>query len=131
MSAANRAKPTSSELEILKVLWERGPSTAREVLERLKSRKPVGYTTILKMLQLMEPKGIVAVDRSARSHVYSARLKRDSTMRKLVREFVDRTFDGALDEALVHLVDGKKIDAATLSKLEARIQELKKKEQKS
>lgn len=130
MAPAEKNKPTEFELQILKILWERGPSTAREVLEALEGRKPMGYTTVLKMLQLMEPKGMVSVDRSERSHVYRAALKRTQTLRKIAREFVDRAFDGAVDEALVHLVDARKLDATTLAKLENRIAELKKKEKR-
>ena len=123
-------RPTEFELRVLKVLWENGPSTARAVLERMPSKRPVGYTTVLKMLQLMEKKSMVAVDRSARSHVYSARRKKESTLRHLTSDFVDRAFDGAADELLVHLVKDGRLSSRDLDELETRIAELRRKEEK-
>jgi BlaI family penicillinase repressor len=120
-------QPTDFELELLKVLWDRGPSTAREVLQIIEETRPVGYTTILKMLQVMEKKEMVDVDRSERSHVYGASLQKNKTMRGLVSRFVDRTFDGAADALLLHLAEGK-IDAKTLDQLENKIAELRAKE---
>lgn len=121
-------QPTDFELELLKVLWERGASTAREALKVIEDTRSVGYTTVLKMLQVMEKKGMVDVDRSERSHVYSATLQRKKTMSSLVSRFVNRTFDGAADDLLLHLADGK-INSKTLDQLESRIAELRAKEE--
>lgn len=123
-----KANPTDFELAILKVLWQHGPSTAREVLERLRGRRQVGYTTVLKMLQLMEEKGMVSVDRSARSHVYAPRMREASTLRRLVGDFVDRAFDGAADRALVHLVEDGRLGTDELDDLERKIAELRRRE---
>ena len=126
-----RRKPTDFELDALKVLWDRGPSTAREVHEALRPRRSVGYTTVLKILQLMEEKEMVAVDRSQRSHVYSPRLRRSSTLKNLVRDFVDRAFDGASSEALVHLVESSRgLKGAELDRIEELIAELRDKEKR-
>ena len=73
----NRRQPTPAELEILRVLWEHGPSTVREVHERSSSERPTGYTTVLKLLQIMTDKGLVRRDESARAHVYAAALPED------------------------------------------------------
>ncbi|MAG55636.1 MAG: transcriptional regulator [Planctomycetes bacterium] len=126
---ARTPQPTDAELRLLKVLWERGGSTARAVLEALPARRKVGYTTVLKILQVMEEKGLVSVDRGARSHVYSPRAGRGPTMRRLVADFVQRTFDGATDEMLVHLVDGRALDDAALNELEARVAALRGREE--
>ncbi|MEZ6194732.1 MAG: BlaI/MecI/CopY family transcriptional regulator [Planctomycetota bacterium] len=121
------SRPTEFELELLKILWDRGPATAREILEAIEERRPVGYTTVLKMLQLMEKKDMVAVDRTARSHVYSAALERGRTLGGLVEEFVSRAFDGAAEDMLVHLVKGR-LDAEALERLQRRLEELKEEE---
>jgi BlaI family transcriptional regulator, penicillinase repressor len=120
-------RPTETELELLKVLWDRGPSTAREVLASVEEERAVGYTTILKMLQVMEKKGLVDVDRERRSHVYAAAIERGHTLGGLVDDLVRRAFDGAAEDLLVHLV-GRKPDEDTLSRLEQRIAELRQKE---
>ena len=120
-------RPTETELELLKVLWDRGPSTAREVLAAIEEQRPVGYTTVLKMLQVMDKKGLVTVDRERRSHVYAAAIERDSTLGGLVDDLVHRAFDGAAEELLVHLV-GSRPDAEALDRLERRIAELREEE---
>jgi len=88
-----RRRPTDAELEILRVLWTRGPSTVREVTESL-GRK-TGYTTALKQLQIMTEKRLVARDESTRTHVYSAAYTEDQTQRHLVRDLLTRAFDGS------------------------------------
>src|SRR5262245_36997488 len=83
------APPTDFELRILKVLWKHGGKTAREVLELLPAQRALGYTTVLKMLQIMEQKRMVAVDRTERAHVFSARIEEAATLGRLAAEFVD------------------------------------------
>jgi predicted transcriptional regulator len=87
-------RPTESELAILRVLWAHGPSTVRQVHERLEGRG-VGYTTTLKLMQIMADKGLVGRDESARTHVYTARVSEDRTQRQLVRDLVERAFGGS------------------------------------
>ena len=86
-------KPTDSELEILRVLWTRGPSTVRQVAAQLD--REAGYTTILKLLQIMTEKGLVVRDESERTHVYQAAYTEDQTQRQLVTDLLDRAFDGS------------------------------------
>lgn len=124
----DRVRPTDFELDILKILWERGPSTARAVLDSLPAHRRSGYTTVLKMLQVMEKKEMVEVDRSARSHVYAARIQRERTVGGLVDDLVDRVFDGAAADLLVRLVEGSDLKPEELDALEARIAEVRKKE---
>jgi predicted transcriptional regulator len=88
-----RRRPTDAELEILRVLWTRGPCTVREVAESLGRR--TGYTTALKLLQIMTEKRLVARDESTRTHVYSAAHSEDQTQRHLVRDLLTRAFDGS------------------------------------
>ena len=88
-------RPTDAELAILQVLWAHGPSTVRQVHERLSSARETGYTTTLKLMQIMADKGLVTRDESARTHVYEARRTRDETQRQLVADLLDRAFGGS------------------------------------
>src|SRR4051812_13430657 len=86
-------KPTDSELAILRVLWARGASTVRQVAEVLD--REAGYTTVLKLLQIMTEKGLVVRDESERTHIYQAASTQDQTQRQLVSDLLDRAFDGS------------------------------------
>lgn len=87
--------PTDGELEILRVLWDRGPSTVREVQEALARTRPTGYTTALKLLQIMLEKNLVTRDDAQRTHVYRAAVEQSNTERHLVGDLVDRVFGGS------------------------------------
>ena len=91
----NVPKPTDAELAILRVLWERGPSTVRQVHELVARDRPAAYTTALKLLQIMTEKGLVDRDERERTHVYRARLSEEQTQRQLVRDLLDRAFGGS------------------------------------
>lgn len=88
-------RPTDAELAILQVLWQHGPSTVRQVHEKLSGTRETGYTTTLKLMQIMAEKGLVTRDESARTHVYHARRSRDATQRQLVSDLLDRAFGGS------------------------------------
>src|SRR5580765_6229683 len=88
-------RPTDAELAILRVLWESGPSTVRHVHDALSEARETGYTTTLKLMQIMAEKGLVTRDESIRTHVYSARVARDITQRQLVSDLMDRAFGGS------------------------------------
>jgi predicted transcriptional regulator len=88
-------RPTDAELAILRVLWDRGPATVRQVHDALVEARETGYTTTLKLMQIMAEKGLVTRDESSRTHVYTARLARDETQRQLVSDLVDRAFGGS------------------------------------
>ncbi|MFI5177931.1 MAG: BlaI/MecI/CopY family transcriptional regulator [Vicinamibacterales bacterium] len=92
--AAPLPRPTDAELAILRVLWERGPSTVRHVHEALAGARETGYTTSLKLMQIMAEKGLVTRDESSRTHIYTARLSQDQTQRQLVSDLLDRAFGG-------------------------------------
>jgi BlaI family transcriptional regulator, penicillinase repressor len=88
-------RPTDAELAILQVLWQEGPSTVRQVHEKLSGTRETGYTTTLKLMQIMAEKGLVIRDESSRTHVYQARRSRDATQRQLVSDLLDRAFGGS------------------------------------
>ncbi|PYU74484.1 MAG: transcriptional regulator, partial [Acidobacteria bacterium] len=94
-------KPTVSELEILRVLWTRGPSTVREVHEELREKKSLGYTTVLKLLQIMTAKGTVRRNEEQRAHVYEACQPATETKRQLVGDVLERVFEGSASELLI------------------------------
>jgi BlaI family penicillinase repressor len=101
-------KPTAAELEILHVLWERGPSTVRDVCDVMSRSKPTGYTTVLKLLQIMTTKGMVVRDENERAHVYDAIQPAESTKRQLVSDLVQRAFSGSASQLMMHALAGKK-----------------------
>jgi predicted transcriptional regulator len=94
-------RPTDAELAILRVLWERGPSTVRQVHDVLSRERPAAYTTALKLLQIMTEKGLVRRDESDRTHVYQARHTEEQTQRQLVRDLVDRAFGGSASKLVM------------------------------
>lgn len=108
--------PTDSELEILAVLWRRGPSTVRDVFEAIAARRRAGYTTILKLMQIMHGKRLVTRDERQRSHVYAAAIAEDKTQRNLLRELLDRAFGGSKQKLLMSALDATR---ATPDELEA------------
>ena len=94
-------RPTDAELTVLRVLWRRGPSTVREVHEELGGSRPVGYTTTLKMMQIMSDKGLVERDETNRSHVYRAKTSEERTQRQLIRDLLNRAFGGSARKLFV------------------------------
>lgn len=95
MSLPSQPIPTDAELSLLRILWREGPCTVREVLEALPEERRVGYTTVLKILQIMHEKGLVERDESERTHVYRARVAEPGTERRLVADLADRVFGGS------------------------------------
>lgn len=117
-------KPTDAELAILRVLWERGPSTVREVLEEQSPAKRSGYTTVLKLLQIMTEKGWVTRDTRSHSHVYRARVSEERTQRGLVRDLVDRAFGGSPQRLVLQALTERKASAAELEEIRKLLAEL-------
>src|SRR5215510_10050557 len=108
MPQGNLPKPTDAELEILRVLWTRGPSTVREVYDELKENKGVGYTTILKFMQIMAEKGLVSRNEDQRAHLYEAVIPRESTQQQLVDDLLDRAFGGSALELVMQALSSKR-----------------------
>ena len=94
-------RPTQAELEILSALWERGPSSVREIHQHLAQVRAPGYTTVLKLLQIMVGKGLVERDESERSHVYRAAIAREQTQRQLVNDLLERAFGGSASQLIM------------------------------
>jgi predicted transcriptional regulator len=101
-------RPTDAELAILRILWERGASTVRQVHEALSRERPSAYTTALKMLQIMTEKGLVRRDDTERTHIYQPRLTEDQTQRQLVRDLVDRAFGGSASKLVLQALATKR-----------------------
>src|SRR5215469_3667043 len=101
-------KPTASELEILHVLWERGPSTVREVHDALAAKKPIGYTSVLKLMQIMTAKGTLRRNEEQRAHVYEAVQPAEKTKRQLAMDVLERVFDGSASDLMMHALAGQK-----------------------
>ena len=116
-------KPTVMELAILRVLWERGPATVRDVHQVLEGEKPTGYTTVLKLLQIMTAKGMVTRNEDARAHVYEARLPAENTKRQLVSDLVQRAFSGSASELMMHALSGKKTSRAEIDEIRRMLDE--------
>lgn len=117
-------RPTPAELEILTVLWEHGPSTVRSVQERLGQQRATGYTTVLKLLQIMTDKGLVKRDEQNRAHVYSARLPEQQTRRQLVHDLVDRAFGGSASQLVLHALSGRKATPEELARIRALLDQI-------
>lgn len=108
MATLTHRKPTSSELEILHVLWERGPSTVREVHQALNEKRPIGYTSVLKLMQIMTAKGTLRRNEEQRAHVYEAEQPAEKTKRDLAQDVLQRVFDGSASELMMHALSGRK-----------------------
>jgi BlaI family transcriptional regulator, penicillinase repressor len=122
-----KSVPTDQELEILKVIWQLGPSTVREVyLEMLKHRK-IAYTTVLTMMGILERKGHLKKTAGERAYLYRTAKPQAQVTAGMVKEFVNRVFNGSTRPLLVHLVEDKGISAEELAELEALVQQRRKK----
>jgi BlaI family transcriptional regulator, penicillinase repressor len=123
MSQETPQKPTASELEILRVLWARGPSTVREVYEALREQKSLGYTTVLKLLQIMTAKGTVRRNEDQRAHVYEACQPAEETKRQLVGDVLHRVFEGSASELMIHALEGRRTSKKELEELRRLLDE--------
>ena len=117
--------PTNAELEVLRVLWQRGPSTVRAVHDSLDHAKPVGYTTVLKLLQIMTEKHLVARDASTRSHIYAAVASQAATQRRMVADLVRRVFGGSTLGLVLHALHSAAATAPELDQIRRLLDEKK------
>ena len=123
MSKKETPRPTDAELEILSVLWQRGPSTVREVHEALSRGRSTGYTTVLKLLQIMAEKGLVRRNEEQRAHVYEARFAQEQTQRQLVGDLLERAFDGSARKLVMQALATKKASSEELSQIRQLLDE--------
>ena len=126
MSTIKSIKPTESELEILQILWIKGLATVREVHEDLASTKDVGYTTTLKLMQIMNEKGLVKRDDSMRTHVYQAAVNKEKTQKHLLGKMIDSLFGGSPTQLVIQALGEHKASVDELEKIQALLDDLKK-----
>jgi BlaI family penicillinase repressor len=120
------AVPTERELQALKVLWQAGKATVREITAAIhRGGDELAYTTVLSLLQVMEQKGLVGHEAEGKVYAYFARVEREAVLGRLARGFLDRVFDGAMDEYLVHALESKRLSVEELARLEQLIAQAK------
>ena len=124
MTRPNAVRPTEGELEILGILWEAGPSTVRQVYERLKKSRDTGYTTVLKLLQIMHEKGLVLRDESQRAHVYRAARQQQSTQRQLVKDLLTRAFGGSAEKLVMQALSLKSVSADEIAAIRKQLDQI-------
>ena len=107
-------RPTDAELTILRVLWDRGPSTVRQVNDVLSAARETGYTTTLKLMQIMAEKGLVTRDESDRTHLYAASLAQDRTQQQLVSDLTQRAFGGSASALVMQALSGQRVSSEEL-----------------
>jgi BlaI family transcriptional regulator, penicillinase repressor len=110
-------KPTDAEVAILRVLWQRGPSTVRDVWEQLNPEQGTGYTTVLKTMQIMVEKGLLARDETDRSHIYRAARSEAQTQRQVIGYLLDRLFAGSAPKLVMQALAAKKATPAELAEI--------------
>jgi predicted transcriptional regulator len=122
---ADPIRPSDGELAILRVLWDRGPSTVRDVHADLSKGRDIGYTTVLKLLQIMVDKGLVTRDESARSHVYQAAQGEAPTQACLLRELMDKAFEGSATSLVLRALSESPTGTAELEEIQAFLDRLR------
>jgi len=125
MARPKEEQPTTGELEVLKVLWDRGPSTVREVMDVLHAARPRAYTSVMSLLNVMVDKGLVVRQPRGRAFAYRARSDRGRTLRRMVGDLVGRAFEGSATELVAHLLDQTKPSAEELDEIHRAIEEYK------
>jgi predicted transcriptional regulator len=124
MSKARPPKPTDAEMAILGVLWRCGPSTVRQVWEQLNTSRQTGYTTVLKIMQIMFEKGLLARDEAERSHVYKPRLSEARTQRQVVGHLLDKVFSGSAPKLVMQALAARKATPEELAEIRRLLDEL-------
>ncbi|MHC4127178.1 MAG: BlaI/MecI/CopY family transcriptional regulator [Planctomycetota bacterium] len=124
MSRRAHKRPTDAELEILRVIWSRGPSTVREVFAELRAKRETGYTTVLKIMQIMMDKGLLLRDESVRPQVYEPARSQRQTQRQLIGDLLDRAFSGSPGNLVLQALSAKKTTAQEREQIRALLDEL-------
>jgi BlaI family penicillinase repressor len=119
-------RPTDAELQILRVLWEQGPSTVRDVHSILERSRALGYTTVLKLMQIMAEKGLVARDETARAHVYRARVAQEETQRQLAGHLLKWAFGGSATKLMMQALASQKASPEEIGKMREMLEQFEK-----
>ena len=128
MSNSKLNKPTESEMEILQVLWEQGPSTVREVHEILSRTKDAGYTTSLKLMQIMNEKGLLNRNDDAKSHIYTAAVKKESIQKQVVSKMINGLFKGSSAKLVMHALGNHRASKEEILEIKKYLDEIENKE---
>ena len=123
---SKQIKPTEGELEILNILWEKGPSTVREVFDILTQSKESGYTTTLKLMQIMYEKGIVKRDDSSKTHIYRANVSKENTQQQLVGKMISSLFGGSSTQLVMQALGNQAPNKEELEEIQRLLDNLKK-----
>jgi len=126
MATTKYIKPTESELEILTVLWQRGLASVREVHEELAKSKDVGYTTTLKLMQIMNEKGLVKRDASVKTHIYQAAVSKEKTQKHLLGKMIDGLFGGSSTQLVIQALGNHNASQEELDEIQNLLNDLKK-----
>lgn len=121
-----KKQPTIAELEILQVLWEEKTATVREVYETVSANKPLTYTTILKLMQIMTEKGLVERKEQGKAHLYRAKIARDETQKSFLEDLIEKVFCGSAMQLVQHIVDSKKTSPEEMKKIRKMINQAEK-----
>lgn len=126
MTTTRYIKPTESELEILQVIWDRGTASVRDVHEELSKTKDVGYTTTLKLMQIMHEKGLVKRDDSLKTHIYQAAVSKEKTQKHLLGKMINTLFGGSPTELVIQALGNHKASPQELEEIQQLLDNLKK-----
>ncbi len=121
---ANLPRPTDAEVEILSVLWDKGPVTVREVHTDLVKARKIGYTTVLKLMQIMTEKGLLLRDESQRSHIYRPKQKPEAMQRHIVRDVIAKVFSGSAEQLVLRALAAKKATPDQIAEIRKMLDEL-------
>jgi BlaI family transcriptional regulator, penicillinase repressor len=130
MKSKAHSKPTDAQLEVLKILWDRGPLTVRQVHEEFLRVKQSQYTTTLKIMQVMTDRGLVARDERERSHVYRPLIPREEAQRQLASDLMNRVFAGSAQRLLVSALDAKRASLKEVNELRDFIEQYRQRTRK-
>ncbi len=122
--SAGSRRPTDAELAILNVLWDSGPSTVRQVQERLESERGTGYTTTLKLMQIMFAKGLLHRDESGHAHVYRSAVSKKRTQRQIIAQVVDQVFNGSAQQLVLQALAARESTASELDEIRRLLDDL-------
>jgi predicted transcriptional regulator len=123
MARPREEQPTAGELEVLKVLWDRGPGTVRDVMDVLNESRPRAYTSVMSLLNVMTDKGLLVREPQGRAFVYRPKTDRGRTLKRMVGDLLGRAFEGQASQLVAHLLDQSKPTSAELNEIRKAIEE--------